>query len=233
MRTMIAIKKQRFYFASLFAFCISIEVQAYPYLIKSLQGKDNRGEYHLSYLQIMPEVGLKDLERFNNKLKQTLAYDYLCESDSERSKHMYVNTRLSKIYVDRNVLSFQVHFETYCGGPYPDAALRFYTFDLHTQKSLALNQFISQNKKITQTIYRKLLKTAHSQKIEDCQHFYTKEELAITSFQYRISEAALIVRMDLPHVARSCELQIKLNCNDLQPINNHNQKIHQPICQNK
>lgn len=230
MRTMISIKKQRFYFASLVAFCISIEVQAYPYQIKSLRGKDSRGEYHLSYLQIMPEVGLKDLERFNNKLKQTLAYDYLCESDSERSKHMYANTRLSNIYVDRNVLSFQVHFETYCGGPYPDAALRFYTFDLHTQKSLALDQSISQNRKITQTIYSKFLKTAHSQKIDDCQHFYTKKELSRTSFQYRISEAALIVRMDLPHVARACELQIKLNCDELAPLKNQKPQLNHAIC---
>ncbi len=177
--------------------------------------QDDRGLTKLGLMQIKKRsIGIP-VKKINALLYKILIKDRLCDIDPPKKKQMWSNSHVEIDVISNHLLGFTVNMDSYCGGPYPDAASLFYMIDLKQGRVLDFTKSLNNQKAFKQY----LAKTFHQQipknVSEDCLSLYSLDELQRSYYSYGLAKGSIKVRLDYPHVSRACEYEIKLACQDL------------------
>ncbi len=125
----------------------------------------------------------------------------------------YVSAKL--LYLDKNVISIAVAYNTYCGGAYPGFGTRGITIDLKTGKLIEYEDLFSNytrdEKKIASIVFPYLQKVAGIEPMEGQEDLCNFEDRFVSggaspSISAGLSEGGIVaISLGFPHVIQSCE----------------------------
>lgn len=184
-------------------------------VIKHKDGYNDQGKFNLQYLELTSRFPNNNMrQKMNMVLRKELLDGYLCDTDSKEKNIMHSQSTIKMLYATKNILSFELTYDHYCAGPYPDSGTSFYIYDLNTGSQVNVEDEIN-----NLNDYKKFLNIKFNADIpknisQDCRLLYKQQNFSEMNYKYSATGNGLTVSQDYPHAARACEFNIDIPCSE-------------------
>lgn len=190
-------------------------------IIKTLKNKNDHGSYILNYPQLKPDV-----EIINDQLNKNVINSYLCDKDSSIKNRMSSETKIKTYLLDENFFSYQVNYQIYCGGAYPDSGISYINYDIKKKQFIDSNNQFKNIQSVNYYLSQRFRNKIPHDIDKSCLHLYNNEQLKSSYYEWLLIKGGFKARLSFAHAARACEYTVKFNCHELKKLLIPNQQFY-------
>lgn len=210
-----------FLLVCLLGFSITVRAEVTPGLVKVLtkKGYDDRGKYNFQYPALTDKFSDDTIRnKVNALIQKEVVDDRYCEADAANKTKMESTTSTKILIATADILSFQVHYNYYCAGPYPDEGIAPYLFDLKTGEEVNLEDQVADVQEFKNIVTEKFLASPAKNSETDCADLYTKDQLLQASLKYFVTDKYLGVSQDYPHAVQACAYTVEIPYSEIKAL---------------
>jgi len=187
---------------------------------KQLKGKDARGEFDISYVQITPRALPRyTIRRHVNAQIAATAKSMLCEADRKNADKMNSNLSTTVTHANADLLAIRQGYDNYCMGAYPNHGTTSAIFNLHSGLELDVELEAIDSAALKAAIVDKVLANKPAKdEGSDCDTLYDREQLSQTGYEIGLKGTNLIVTQDYAHAFQACGYDTEISLADLKPL---------------
>jgi hypothetical protein len=186
----------------------------------TVKGKDNRGSFNITYVQLTAAIKNKAGRLAVNKDVKKTALSYICEANPKNHKNMESNIAMQVSYVSQDLLGISYTTDYFCNGAYPDHTPMGAIYSIRTGKPLDVEKEVRDEAALRRLVVEKVMANLPKgdDAVEDCNQMYGQDEFTAGYYTYVLKNGALTVSPDYPHVAQACGFDTDISLNDLKPL---------------
>lgn len=210
--------------ACVFSLSAQAEIRPGFSVPKHLKGKDARGEFDISYVQIspraLPNTGVRSRV---NKAMLDQAKRVICDANAEEAQNMSSTYSVTVTQASPEMFAVRASFDVNCGGAHPDNGTESAVFDLRSGKQIEVEKEATDGAAFRAAVVEKLLANKPAlgegeKEDEGCYEFYTREHFSTDFFEYGVKDGKLVVTPSYPHVILACAFDTEIPLSELKGL---------------
>jgi hypothetical protein len=173
--------------------------------VRSIEGQDERGKYHVTWVRLAEGAADPVARRAVNADLEREARAHVCdaEADPERRRYLEAWYEMEVTYRSPRLLGIRTLMELWCGGASPSSGPGLLLYDLRTGRRIEVESEMADPRAFRRFVARRALAAAPGDAGE-CGELYTLEQLARTGYVYALDARGLTATQDYPRVMMAC-----------------------------
>jgi len=177
-----------------------------------IAGKDQRGKYDISWLQLTTRFPGPVRARVNTDLEKE-ARAHICPANT--GEHLDAEFSMKLTYLSPDLLGVSTAEDSFCGGAHPVHGTRGLLYDLRTGARLEVEQEMARAEAFRRFVDRRVLAARPSDTSEECAEVNKQQSWG---YIYILEPRGLSVTQDYPNVIMACGYTTDIPYADIIPF---------------